>query len=100
MILRIGRRRGSSAASRLLQRPRAAGAAGAGTSSTSSIEAATIADSASRSLSSSSSSSSYTVFRGFASQPAAADDSAYDNQPGFDEDEEVTVNTWLQGEER
>lgn len=36
--------------------------------------------------------------RGFASQPAAvAPDDSCDNQPGFDEDEEVTVNTWLQG---
>ena len=35
--------------------------------------------------------------RGFASSKAsvADDDASYENQPGF-EDEEVTVNTWLQ----
>lgn len=93
MILRIGRRsvRGRCLAASLL--PQA-------TSSSSPLQqtsmAATTTDSVappsfSRSL-------SFYLSRGFASQPAviAADDS-YDNQPGFDEDEEVTVNTWLQG---
>ena len=56
----------------------------------------TIADSARSSLPPRSLSSLWS--RGFASQPAAvAADDSYDNQPGFDEDEEVTVNTWLQG---
>ena len=99
MILRIGRRSSSRGrcleAASLLLRPEAAATETSMQAAATTPTTPTIADSRSpllpRSLPA-------LWSRGFASQPAsvAADDS-YDNQPGFDEDEEVTVNPWLQG---
>jgi hypothetical protein len=94
MILRIGRRSSKARcweAASLLLRPQA------GASLTTAMAATAIADGAASS-SRPRCLSSLLPSRGFASQPAAiAADDSYDNQPGFDEDEEVTVNTWLQG---